>query len=85
LKITRKYKFYPKIHSEFLRTNLLESNSNIVNVDPVIAKSSAEIRHKYKIPMADSIITAYNFFIKCPVSYRQYTSKAIKEVRIQWI
>ncbi len=33
-----------------LRTDLLEKDFKIVNIDSSIAKSSAELRHKYKTP-----------------------------------
>lgn len=45
-----------------LRTNLLEKDFRIINVDSEIAKSSAEIRHKYKTSMADSVIAATSLF-----------------------
>jgi len=41
-----------------LRAELLEKDFKVVNVDAQIAKISAKLRHKYRIPMADSIIAA---------------------------
>ncbi len=68
-----------------LRTKLLEKDCKVVNIDTTIAKSSAELRHKYKIPMADSIIAATSLFINAVCFTDDPHLKAIKEIRAKWI
>lgn len=41
-----------------LRTHLLEKEFKVVTVNAEIAKSGSELRHKYRLSMADSIIAA---------------------------
>lgn len=68
-----------------LRTNLLEKDFKTVNVDAESAKSSAELRHKYKISMADSIIAATTFALKATCLSDDPHLEAIKEVKTKWI
>lgn len=68
-----------------LRTNLLEKDFKIINIDTKIAKSSAELRHKYKIPMADSMIAATSLSINAVCFTDDPHLKAIKEIRAKWI
>jgi len=67
------------------RTNLLEKDFKTVNVTPEIAKNSAEIRHKYRIPMADSIIAATAQTLKATILTDDPHIKSIKETKTQWI
>ena len=41
-----------------LRVSLIEKDFEVVPVDAELAKLSAELRHKYRVPMADGIIAA---------------------------
>jgi predicted nucleic acid-binding protein len=68
-----------------LRTSLLEKDFRIVNIDAEIAKSSAELRHKYRIPMADSIIAATSLFLNAACFSDDPHLKAIKEIKTKWI
>jgi predicted nucleic acid-binding protein len=68
-----------------LRTTLLEKDFRIVNVDSKIAKSSAEIRHKYKTSMADSLIVATSLFLNAMCISDDPHLKVIKEIRTKWI
>lgn len=68
-----------------LRTSLLEKDFRIVNIDAEIAKSSAELRHKYRIPMADSIIAATSLFLNAVCFSDDPHLKAIKEIKTKWI
>jgi predicted nucleic acid-binding protein len=67
------------------RTALLEKDFKTINVTPEIAKSSAELRHKYKIPMADSIIAATAQTLKATIITDDPHLKNIKETKTQWI
>lgn len=68
-----------------LRTNLLQKDFKTINVDPKIAKTSAEIRHKYKIPMADSIIAATALTLKATCLTDDPHIKNIKEIKTKWL
>jgi len=68
-----------------LRTNLLVKDFKTINVDSKIAKASAEIRHKYKIPMADSIIAATTLSLKATCLTDDPHLKTIKEIKTKWI
>jgi len=68
-----------------LRTRLLEKDFEVIDVDAQIAKISAELRHKYKIPMADSIIaaTAKSLKLACITDDLHFTQ--IEEIKSRWI
>ena len=68
-----------------VRTGLLEKDFRIVNVDKVIAKSSAELRHKYSISMADSIIAATAQFLDAICLSDDPHLKLIKEIKVRWM
>ena len=68
-----------------LRTNLLEKDFKTINVDPKIAKTSAEIRHKYKTSMADSIIAATALALKATCLTDDPHLKNIKEIKTKWL
>ena len=68
-----------------IRTNLLEKDFKTINVDPKIAKTSAEIRHKYKTSMADSIIAATTLTLKATCLTDDPHLKTIKEIKTKWI
>jgi predicted nucleic acid-binding protein len=68
-----------------LRTRLLEKDFKVIDVDAQIAKISAELRHKYRIPLADSIIaaTAKSLKLKC-ITDDQHLIQ-MKEIKTKWI
>ncbi len=68
-----------------LRTSLLEKDFKVVDVDSEIAKSSAEIRHKHKISLADSVIAATSLFLDATCVSDDPHLKAIREIRTRWI
>ena len=68
-----------------LRTSLLEKDFKIVKVDSEIAKSSAELRHNYKVSLADSIIAATSLSMNATCLSDDPHFKAIKEVKTKWI
>ena len=47
-----------------LRAPLLEKDFKVVKVDAGIAKSSAQLRHKYHLNMADSVIAVTALMLK---------------------
>jgi len=68
-----------------LRAGLLEKDFKIVDVDSEIARNSAELRHKYKISLADSIIAATSLSLNATCFSDDLHLKDIKEIRTQWI
>jgi predicted nucleic acid-binding protein len=71
--------------SAVLRTTLLEKDFKIVKVDAEIAKDSAELRHKYKLSMADSMIAATASHLKALCISDDPHFKAVKEIKTRWI
>ena len=67
------------------RTTLLEKDFKTIDVTPEIAKTSAELRHKYRIPMADSIIAATAQTLKATILTDDPHIKNIKETKTRWI
>jgi len=68
-----------------LRTGLLEKDFRIVNINSEIAKSSAELRHRYETSMADSIIAATSLSLNATCFSDDLHLRAIKEIRTKWI
>lgn len=68
-----------------LRTALLEKDFKVIKIDAEIAKSSAELRHKYKISMADSIIAATALSLKATCLSDDPHFKSVKEIKTTWI
>jgi predicted nucleic acid-binding protein len=71
--------------SAMLRTTLLEKDFKIVRVDVEIAKDSAELRHKYKLSMADSMIAATASHLKASCVSDDPHFQTIKEIKTRWI
>ena len=71
--------------SAMLRTTLLEKDFKIVRVDAEIAKGSAELRHKYKLSMADSMIAATASHLKASCVSDDPHFQTIKEIKTRWI
>jgi predicted nucleic acid-binding protein len=68
-----------------LRTTILEKDFKIVNVNSEIAKSSAELRNKYKLSLADSIIATTALSLKATCVTDDPHFKAVKEIKTAWI
>ncbi|HEX9261777.1 MAG TPA: PIN domain-containing protein [Candidatus Bathyarchaeia archaeon] len=68
-----------------LRTTLLEEDFKTVPVTADIAKASAELRHKYKISMGDSIIAATAQSLKATCISDDPHFQRIKEINTKWI
>ena len=68
-----------------LRTTVMARDFKVINVDPKIAIEAAEIRSKYKIPMADSIIAATAKLLNLTVITDDEHFYKIKEIKTRWI
>lgn len=68
-----------------LRTSLLEKDFKVVKVDAEIAKSSAELRHKYRLSVADSIIAATALMLQATCLSDDPNFKTVNELKTTWI
>lgn len=68
-----------------LRTALAEQDFEVIDVTADIAKSSAELRSRYNMSMADSIIAATALSLKATCLSDDPHFKAVKEIKTDWI
>ena len=68
-----------------LRANVLEKDFKVVEVDSEIAKLSARIRQRYRIPMADSIIAATAIKLEMPCVTDDDHIAKVREIKTMWI
>lgn len=68
-----------------LRTLLLEQDYEVIDVNADIAKASAELRLKYNMSMADSIIAATAFSLKATCISDDPHFKVVSEIKTDWI
>ena len=68
-----------------LRATLLEKDFKVVKVDGEIARSSAELRHKYKMSLADSVIAATALILKATCLSDDPHFKSVGEIKTAWI
>jgi predicted nucleic acid-binding protein len=66
------------------RSEILKRDFKVVKIDADIAIQSAELRHKYRIPMADSIIAATACKLRAPVITDDEHFKLVEETRVRW-
>ena len=68
-----------------IRTTLLEKEFEVIPVEAVVAKRSAELRGKYRMPMADSMVAASTelFRLRC-VSDDPHI-RQVREIESRWI
>jgi predicted nucleic acid-binding protein len=68
-----------------LRTLLLEQDYEVIDVNADIAKASAELRLKYNMSLADSIIAATALSLKASCVSDDPHFKAVREIKTDWI
>jgi predicted nucleic acid-binding protein len=68
-----------------LRADLLEKDFRIVDVDAEIARVSAELRHKYKMRLVDSVIAATALALKAVCLSDDPRLEKVKEIKTRWI
>lgn len=66
------------------RAEVLERDFKVVKVDAAIAVHSAELRHKYRIHMSDSIIAATACRFRAPVVTDDEHFRLVEEVKVKW-
>ena len=68
-----------------LRATLLEKDFKVVKVDAEIAKTSAQLRHKYRLNMADSVIAATALMLKATCLSDDPHFKTVGEIKTAWV
>jgi predicted nucleic acid-binding protein len=68
-----------------MRASLLEKDFKVVKVDAEIAKSSAQLRHKYRVGMAESIIAATAQVLKATCLSDDPHLKSVHEIKTSWL
>ncbi len=67
-----------------LRGETIRRDFEVADMDYVLAIESAEIRRKYRIPFADSVIIATALRWICPVVSDDPHFKKVKDVKTRW-
>ena len=68
-----------------LRTTLLKKDFKVVDMDSEIARSSAELRRKYKMSLADSIIAATALILNATCLSDDSHFRSVNEIQTSWI
>ena len=68
-----------------IRASLLEKDFRVIKVDAEIAKNSAQLRHKYRMSMAESIIAATAQVLKAACLSDDPNYKSVNEIKTIWI
>jgi predicted nucleic acid-binding protein len=68
-----------------LRTDLLEKDFRVVDVDAEIARVSAEFRHEYDMRLADSVIAATALVLKAVCLSDDPHIRDVREIKTKWI
>ena len=63
----------------------VKQDFEVIPVDASIAEISAELRHKYRIPMGDSMIAATAVMLKSVCITDDQHIRQIKEIETAWI
>ncbi|HUI00039.1 MAG TPA: PIN domain-containing protein [Nitrososphaerales archaeon] len=68
-----------------LRTGLMSKEFEMIGMDIELAKESAEIRSRYRVPMADSIIAATTRLNKLECVTDDPHIRQMKEIKVRWL
>jgi predicted nucleic acid-binding protein len=68
-----------------LRADLLEKDFRIVSVDAEVARVSAELRHRYRMRLADSVVAATALVLKAVCLSDDPRLERVKEIKTRWI
>ncbi len=66
------------------RIKILAQDFRVVDVDTKLAVLSAELRQKYRVPMADSMIAATALALRAPVVTDDEHFDRMREIRTKW-
>ena len=68
-----------------LRRDFIEKAFRVVDVDSELASSSAELRHKYGISLADSLIASTGKRVGAPCVTDDPHLASVKEIKTRWL
>jgi predicted nucleic acid-binding protein len=68
-----------------LRRDHIEKAFRIVDVDSELASSSAELRHKYGISLADSLIASTSRLMGAPCVTDDPHLASVKDIKTRWV
>jgi predicted nucleic acid-binding protein len=68
-----------------LRRDYIEKAFRIVDVDSELASSSAELRHKYGISLADSLIASTSRLVGAPCVTDDPHLASVKDIKTRWV
>lgn len=68
-----------------IRQSFIEKAFRVIDVDSVLASSSAELRHKYGISLADSLIASTSKLIGAPCVTDDPHLRSIKGIKTKWL
>jgi predicted nucleic acid-binding protein len=68
-----------------LRRDFIEKAFRVVDVDSELASSSAELRHKYGISLADSLIASTSKLIGAPCVTDDPHLAPVKDIKTRWL
>jgi predicted nucleic acid-binding protein len=67
-----------------IRSSTIRRDFQVIDVDYMIAVKSAELRNKYQMPMADSVIAATAQIQGCPLFSDDAHFKNIEKLKVVW-
>ena len=67
------------------RSNLLEKDFEVIPVAAEVARKSAELRSKYRIPMADSMVAASAELFRLSCVSDDPHLEMVKEIEVRWL
>jgi len=68
-----------------LRRDYIEKEFRVVDVDSELASSSAELRHKYGISLADSLIASTSGLVGAPCVTDDPHLASVKDIKTRWL
>jgi predicted nucleic acid-binding protein len=68
-----------------LRRDYIEKAFRIVEVDSELGSSSAELRHKYGISLADSLIASTSRLVGAPCVTDDPHLASVKDIKTRWV
>jgi predicted nucleic acid-binding protein len=68
-----------------LKVALVKKDFEVIVVDELIAQLSAEFRHKYNLPMGDSMIAATASVLKAVCVTDDSHFRQVEEIKTEWL
>jgi len=68
-----------------IRQGFIEKTFRVVDVDSELASSSAELRHKYGISLADSLIASTGKLMGAPCVTDDSHLRLVKDIKTRWL